>query len=147
MARFGVVLSGEGGALPQMLTPFKLGVGGKLGSGQQYMAWISLDDAIDVLVDCVTNPALSGPVNVVAPNTVTNDEFTKTLGRVLHRPTIFPVPAFAARLAFGQMADELLLASQRVRPKRLERASYQFKFPTLDKALERALHPWAHGVG
>jgi uncharacterized protein (TIGR01777 family) len=147
MTRFGVVLSGEGGALPQMLTPFKFGVGGKLGSGRQYMAWVSLDDTIDVLVDCVTNSAYTGPVNVVSPQAVTNYEFTKTLGRVLHRPTIFPVPAFAARLAFGQMADELLLASQRVRPKRLEQIGYNFKYPKLERALERAIHPWAHGVG
>jgi uncharacterized protein (TIGR01777 family) len=147
ITRFGVVLSGEGGALKQMLTPFKLGVGGKIGSGRQYMSWVGLDDVIDVLVDCVTNSAYTGPVNVVAPQAVTNYEFTKTLGRVLHRPTVFPVPAFAAKLAFGRMADELLLTSQRVRPKYLEHIGYDFKFPTLERALQRAIHPWARGVG
>ncbi len=147
MTRFGVVLSGDGGALAKMLLPFKLGVGGKIGSGRQYMSWVGLDDVIDALVACVTNPALSGPVNVVAPHPVTNHEFTKTLGRVLHRPTILPMPAFAARLALGQMADELLLSSQRVKPKRLEQAGYQFKYPTLEAALVRAVRPWAHGVG
>ncbi|MEX2111611.1 MAG: TIGR01777 family oxidoreductase [Pirellulales bacterium] len=147
MTRFGVVLSGDGGALAKMLLPFKLGLGGKIGSGRQYMSWVGLDDAIDVLIECVTNPALSGPVNVVAPHAVTNHEFTKTLGRVLQRPTIFPLPAFAARLALGEMADELLLSSQRVRPKRLEQAGYNFKYPTLEGALLRALRPWAHGVG
>ncbi len=124
-----------------------LGVGGKIGSGRQYMSWVGLDYVIDVLVDCVTNSAYTGPVNVVAPQAVTNYEFTKTLGRVLHRPTVFPVPAFAAKLALGQMADELLLTSQRVRPKYLEQVGYNFKFPTLEPALQRAIHPWAHGVG
>ncbi len=111
------------------------------------MSWVGLDDVIDALIEAVTNPALEGPVNVVAPNPVTNCEFTKTLGRVLHRPTILPMPAFAARLAFGQMADELLLASQRVQPKRLEAVGYDFKYPMLEAALVRAIRPWAHGVG
>lgn len=147
LARFGVVLSAYGGALAKMLLPFKLGVGGKLASGRQHMSWVGLDDVIDTLIEAVTNPALEGPVNVVAPHPVTNTEFTKTLGRVLHRPTIFPMPAFAARLAFGQMADELLLASQRVQPKRLEAVGYDFKYPMLEGALVRAIRPWAHGVG
>ncbi|MGD9720923.1 MAG: TIGR01777 family oxidoreductase [Pirellulales bacterium] len=145
--RFGVVLSGAGGALRQMLLPFRLGVGGVIGSGRQYLSWVSLDDVVDAIIECLSNDSLSGPVNVVAPNPVTNREFTKTLGRVLRRPTILPMPAFAARLALGQMADELLLASQRVRPAKLLAAGYDFKFPTLEAALTRALYPWAHGAG
>ncbi len=141
--RFGVVLSAEGGALAKMLLPFRMGVGGKVGSGRQYMSWVALDDVVDAVIECLANDSLRGPVNVVSPNPVTNYEFTKTLGRVLRRPTIFPLPAFAARLALGQMADELLLASQRVRPAKLMEADYTFRYPELEAALVRALRPWA----
>ena len=137
--RFGVMLSAIGGALPRLLTPFRLGVGGRLGSGKQYMAWIALDDVIEVILHVLTTEALRGPVNAVAPQSVTNGEFTKTLGRVLGRPTIFPMPAFAARLAFGQMADELLLCSQRVEPAKLLASGYQFRFPDLEGALRHLL--------
>ncbi len=137
--RFGVVLSGEGGALAKMLTPFKMGVGGKLGSGRQWMSWISLDDAVGAVRHALTTPSLAGPVNAVAPNPATNAEFTKSLGRVLGRPTIFPMPAFAARLAFGEMADELLLTGRRVLPRRLVATGFSFRDPTLDGALSRIL--------
>ena len=111
--RIGVILSKEGGALKKMLLPFKLGLGGVLGSGKQYMSWIALDDVIGVIDFALNNEKLSGPVNLVAPQAVTNKEFTKTLGRALWRPTIFPLPASTARLLFGEMADELLLASRK----------------------------------
>jgi len=137
--RFGVMLSAIGGALPRLLTPFRLGVGGRLGSGKQYMAWIALDDAVEAILHSIRTEALRGGVNAVAPQSVTNGEFTKTLGRVLGRPTVFPLPAFAARLAFGQMADELLLCSQRVEPAKLLASGYQFRFPDLEGALRHLL--------
>ncbi len=138
-ARFGVVLSGQGGALKKMLLPFRLGLGGKIGSGQQYMSWVALDDVVGAVVHCLNTERVRGAVNVVAPNPVTNLEFTKTLGRVLSRPTIFPMPAVAARVAFGEMADALLLSSQRVQPAKLLGAGYAFKFPTLGPALRHVL--------
>ena len=119
--RIGVVLSPDGGALKKMLLPFKLGLAGNLGNGQQYMSWISLPDLVGVIVHALENDALSGPVNAVAPEPVTNAAYTKALGRVLRRPTIFPMPAFAAKAAFGEMADALLLASTRVIPHGTER--------------------------
>jgi uncharacterized protein (TIGR01777 family) len=137
--RFGVILSGEGGALPKMLFPFRMGMGGKLGGGQQYISWISIDDAVGAIEHALTNNSLRGPVNVVAPSSVTNHEFTKTLGHVLSRPTIFPVPAFAARLIFGEMADATLLSSQRVEPARLKESGFVFKFPELEGALKHVL--------
>lgn len=137
--RIGVVLSGAGGALPKMLTPFKLGLGGKIGSGSQYMSWIALEDLIGVIRRAIEDETLRGPVNAVAPQPVTNEEFTKALGRVLGRPTIFAVPSFAARLAFGETADALLLASTRVEPARLKEVGYQFKFPEVEGALRSAL--------
>lgn len=137
--RTGVVLSPAGGALAKMLTPFKLGVGGVLGSGRQFMSWISIDDLIGAIHHCLINSSVSGPVNGTAPSPVCNREFTQSLGRVLHRPTIFPMPAFAARLAFGEMADELLLSSQRVQPQRLKETGYPFQHPTLDSALRHEL--------
>jgi uncharacterized protein (TIGR01777 family) len=138
--RFGVILSGEGGALKKMLFPYRMGVGGKLGSGEQYMSWIAIDDAVGAIEHALADNALRGPVNVVAPDAVTNYEFTKTLGRVLSRPTIFPVPAFAARLAFGEMADATLLASQRAEPVRLKESGFVFKYPELEGALRRVLN-------
>lgn len=137
--RFGVILSAEGGALKKMLLPFKLGVGGKVGSGEQYMSWITLDDAVGAIIFALETDGLRGPVNVVSPNAVTNQEYTKTLGSVLSRPTIFPVPSFAARLAFGEVADALLLSSARVEPSRLKEAGFQFQFPELEGALRHTL--------
>ncbi|HEV3469872.1 MAG TPA: TIGR01777 family oxidoreductase [Pyrinomonadaceae bacterium] len=137
--RIGVVLDAEGGALPKMLTPFKLGVGGRLGDGRQYMSWITLADVVRVIRRLLDDEALSGPVNAVAPNPVTNAEFTKALGRVLGRPTLFAVPKFAARLAFGETADALLLASQRVEPARLKATDFRFSDPELEAALRRVL--------
>lgn len=137
--RFGIILSSEGGALAKMLTPFKLGVGGRLGSGEQFMSWITLDDVVGVIDFLLEKGLLSGPVNTVAPNPVTNSEFTGALGEALSRPTMFPVPKFAMRLAFGEMADVALLASQRVEPARLKSSGYVFKHPELKAALSRVL--------
>lgn len=138
--RIGVVLSQDGGALAKMLTPFKLGLGGKVGSGEQYMSWIALDDLVGAIVYLLArDEPVVGPVNVVAPNPATNLGFTKTLGRVLGRPTIFPMPAFAARLAFGEMGDALLLSSTRVAPNALLAAGYQFQYPELEPALRHLL--------
>ena len=137
--RIGIVLSGEGGALKKMLTPFKLGAGGRLGSGRQYMSWIALDDVLGVIKHALADERLRGPVNTVAPAPVRNAEFTKALGRVLGRPTVLPMPAFAVRLAFGEMGEALLLAGQRVVPKRLEETGYRFAYPDLEGALRHAL--------
>ena len=137
--RFGIVLSGAGGALAKMLTPFKLGVGGKIGSGAQYYSWITIDDAVGVILRALADESLAGPVNTVSPQPVRNSEFTSAIGRVLGRPTIFPVPAFAARLAFGEMADELLLASARCEPAKLRAGGFEFKHPTLEGALRHLL--------
>ncbi|MGH9813472.1 MAG: TIGR01777 family oxidoreductase, partial [Candidatus Acidiferrales bacterium] len=137
--RIGVVLHPAGGALKQMLLPFKLGAGGVIGSGRQYMSWIALDDLVGVFQHALANDSLCGPANAVAPNPATNREFTKTLGKVLSRPTIFPMPAFAARLAFGEMADELLLSSARVEPARLAASGYRFAYPQLEPALRHLL--------
>lgn len=137
--RIGVVLSPRGGALALMLPAFKLGVAGKIGSGRQYMSWIALHDLVDVIHHALATESLQGPVNAVAPHSVTNAEFTKTLGRVLGRPTIVPMPAFAARLVFGEMANELLLASARVEPARLKATGYLFRTPDLAGALRQLL--------
>ncbi len=137
--RTGVVLSPDGGALAKMLTPFKLGVGGIIGSGRQYFSWIAIDDMVRAIQFVAETDSLSGPVNLVAPRAVTNREFTKTLGRVLSRPTVLPMPAMAARLAFGEMADALLLASARVVPTKLSKSDFQFCYPTLEPALEHLL--------
>ncbi len=137
--RIGIVLSTEGGALAKMLLPFKLGVGGIVGSGEQYWSWISLDDVIRGLQFALATETLRGPVNFVAPHAVTNREFTKILGRVLKRPTIFPLPAFAARLALGEMAEALLLSSARVAPAQLVTQGYSFKHAELEGALTAML--------
>ncbi len=137
--RFGIILDKNGGALAKMLPPFRMGVGGKFGSGKQWMSWIVLDDVIEAIKFAISEATLAGPVNYVAPNAVTNAEFTKTLGKVLSRPTLLPLPAFAARLAFGEMADALLLASQRVEPARLNEAGYQFRYSQLEPALREIL--------
>ena len=138
-ARFGIILSAEGGALAKMLPPFRMGVGGRVGSGAQWMSWIALADAIGGIRFALVNESLTGPVNFVAPHPVSNAEFTKTLGKVLSRPTLFPVPEFAARLAFGEMAGALLLAGQRVAPARLQEAGYEFEYPELEPALRHLL--------
>ena len=137
--RFGVILSRKGGALAKMLTPFKLGVGGVIGSGKQYMSWITLDDVIGVIEFALNNATLAGPVNTVARHAVTNHDFTKTLGKVLNRPTVLPMPAFAARLVFGEMANDLLLGSTRVKPERLTASGYVYKHPELEDALKAAI--------
>ncbi|HJU57022.1 MAG TPA: TIGR01777 family oxidoreductase [Pyrinomonadaceae bacterium] len=137
--RFGVILSGEGGALKKMLFPFRMGVGGRLGSGEQYMSWVTLDDAVGAIEHALENRTLRGPVNVVAPQPVTNREFTKAMGSALSRPTIFPVPAFALRLLFGEMADATLLSSQRAEPARLKESGFVFKHPEIKSALKHVL--------
>jgi len=137
--RFGVVLSKEGGALAKMLTPFKMGMGGKIGSGTQYMSWVAIDDVSGAIYHALITDSLKGPVNVTAPNPVTNKEFTNTLGKVLNRPTVMPMPAFMARLAFGEMANDLLLASTKVAPKRLSDSGYEFQYPELENALKHIL--------
>lgn len=137
--RIGVVMAADGGALKKMLTPFKLCVGGIIGSGKQYWSWIALDDVTGVIMHALKNPGVSGPLNLTAPNPATNREFTKTLGKVLSRPTIFPMPAFAARMAFGEMGDALLLSSTRVLPKRLAATGYSFRYPELEPALRHVL--------
>ena len=135
--RTGIVLDARGGALPRMLRPFKMGVGGKLGSGKHWMSWIHLDDLVALFQYALANP-VSGPINGVAPNPVTNAEFTKALAAAVHRPAIFPVPAFALRLLFGEMGG-ILLASQRVAPKAAQSAGFTFRFPELAPALAEAL--------
>ena len=137
--RLGVVLSAHGGALAKMLTPFRLGLGGVIGDGAQWMSWIALDDVIGAIRHALTTDALRGPLNVVAPAPVINAEFTRTLGRALGRPTLVPLPAFAARLALGEMADEMLLTSQRAVPARLQASGYRFRYPTLEDALRAVL--------
>ncbi|MEE9368151.1 MAG: TIGR01777 family oxidoreductase [Pontiella sp.] len=137
--RTGVVLDKYGGALNKMLIPFKMGGGGILGDGKQYMSWIAMDDIIQSIRYIIKNNSITGPVNLVAPNPVTNYEFTKTLGKVLHRPTFLPLPDFAARLIFGEMADSLLLSSTRVNSKKLIEAGYKFKHEYLENALEDIL--------
>ena len=137
--RIGVVLSRRGGALAKMLTPFRLGLGGRVGSGQQYMSWIALPDLVGVIRHAINSDSLSGSLNGVAPAPVTNAEFTRTLGKVLGRPTLFPLPTFMARLMFGEMADALLLSSTRVSSEKLEQSGYQFKFPDLESAIRGVL--------
>lgn len=138
-ARLGIVLSPRGGALAQMLTPFKLAMGGKIGSGKQWWSWISLDDVVGALHHILMNDQIQGPVNLNTPKAVTNQEFTETLGKVLHRLTILPIPSFAARLALGEMADEMLLSSCRMQPKVLEETEYAFRDLELERCLKRLL--------
>ena len=133
--RIGLVLSPHGGALAQMLLPFRLGLGGRLGSGKQWMSWVHVDDLVGAVHHVIGTESLQGAVNMVAPHPVTNAEFTRTLAAVLHRPALLPVPAFAARLAFGEMAQELLLTGQRAVPAKLEAGGYEFRFALLRAAL------------
>lgn len=137
--RIGIVLSSKGGALARMLIPFKLGVGGKVGSGKQYISWITMEDLVRSVLHVLVNNSLQGPVNAVAPNPVTNLEFAKTLGRVLDRSTFLATPAFVARLALGEAAKDLLLASARVHPTRLEASGFAFEHPVLEEALRHVL--------
>jgi uncharacterized protein (TIGR01777 family) len=137
--RTGIVLSKDGGALATMLTPFSLGVGGVVGSGKQWMSWITLDDLVSAVNFEIENESIEGAVNVVAPNPVTNEEFTKTLGEVIHRPTFLPLPKFAVDLMMGEMGDALLLDSTRVVPDKLEKAGFEFVFTELKPALEHAI--------
>jgi uncharacterized protein len=137
--RFAVVLSPAGGALARMLGPFRMGMGGALGSGRQYVSWIALDDAVRAIAHVLSTETLRGAVNVSSPQPVTQLEFARTLGRALSRPTVLGVPAFAVRLMFGDMADELLLASQRLEPARLRGSGYRFLHPELEEALRFVL--------
>lgn len=135
--RFGVILAREGGMLSKLLTPFKMGMGGKVGSGKQFISWVAIDDVVSAINLALNDETFRGPLNVVSPNPVTNEVFTKTLGHILSRPTALAMPAFAARLAFGEMADEMLLSSQYVVPKRLNDAGFEFKYPELEGALRK----------
>lgn len=137
--RFGVVLAPEGGALKKMLLPFKLGGGGPVGNGQQWMAWIDLEDAVRFVMWALDNPGVKGVYNVTAPEPVRNRDFARALGRALHRPAILPAPAFGLRAAFGQMAEEVLLGGQRAVPRRAEREGFVFEIPTLDASFARRL--------
>ena len=139
MLRTGVVLSGKGGALPKMLPAFKVGVGGRLGSGQQWMSWIAIEDVVGIIRHAISHEQVSGAVNVVAPNPVRNEEFTRLLAGMLHRPAIFPAPAFVLRLAMGEMADAVLLSSDRVKPEQILAAGYKFRFEILEPALRAAV--------
>ncbi len=137
--RLGMVLARQGGALAAMLLPFRLGLGGPVGNGRQWWPWISLPDAVEIFARLVEDDSLSGPVNAVAPQTVTSAEFARALGRALHRPAVLPAPALAVRLLLGEMAEGLLLASARIRPDRLQRAGFAFRHARLDEALRAAL--------
>lgn len=137
--RIGMVLSPQGGALQMMLPAFRFGLGGRLGSGRQWSSWIHVDDIVSAMQHVIQTEPLAGPVNFVAPAPVTNAEFTRTLAAVLHRPALLPVPAFAARVAFGEMADQLLLSGQRALPAKLQATGYSFRFPALRGALEDLL--------
>jgi len=137
--RIGIVLATKGGALKEMLTPFKLGVGGVMGSGKQFWSWIALDDLVGIIQFALANESLSGPVNAVVPTPVTNAEFTRALGKVLHRPTFFPLPAFMAKTVLGEMAEALILASARVLPEKLQQNGYPYQHPELLPALQHIL--------
>jgi uncharacterized protein (TIGR01777 family) len=139
LARFGIILAREGGALPKMARPFKFGVGGKLGSGHQWMSWVTLTDTVRILRLALEENSVRGPVNVVSPQPVRNEEFTRELAKTLHRPAIFAVPEFVLKLALGEMAESLLLASERVLPARLEKLGYKFVHPELGSALAATL--------
>jgi uncharacterized protein len=139
LARFGIILAKQGGGLPQMVRPFRFGVGGKIGSGQQWMGWITLDDVVSLTCLALENGGVRGPVNFTAPQPVRNSEFTKALAEVLHRPAFFSAPAFALRLALGEMADELVLSSQRCLPKKAQDFGYRFQHSGIRAALQHVL--------
>ena len=138
--RIGIVLSPKGGALQKMLTPFKLGGGGIVGNGRQFWSWVALDDVTGAIAHAIETESVSGPMNAVSPEAVDNKQFTKVLGKVLSRPTFFPLPAFMARLVLGEMADELLLSSIHVKPKVLSESGYEFKYADLEGALRHLLN-------
>ncbi len=140
LARFGIVLSRKGGALPPMMLPLRFFAGGKIGSGKQWMSWITLEDVVEILRFSLEHSEVRGPINVISPQPVQNAEFTKALASAMHRPALFPAPAFALRLALGEMADALLLSSQRVLPKKLESLGYHFLDPDLPAALKNILN-------
>ena len=138
LARFGIILAREGGALPKMMLPFKFGAGGKLGSGQQWMSWVTLEDLVEILRFAIENASVRGAINIVSPQPLQNAEFTFLLAKAMHRPALFPAPAFALRLVLGEMADALLLSSQRVLPRAIEKLGYRFlhsDLPTVLKSL------------
>ncbi|PWU22785.1 MAG: TIGR01777 family protein [Candidatus Rokuibacteriota bacterium] len=137
--RFGVVLSPSGGALARMLGPFRMRMGGPIGSGSQYVSWIAIDDALGAIEHVLSAGTLDGPVNITSPHPVTQVEFARSLGRVLGRPTVLAVPAFGVRLMFGEMANAVLLASQRLNPARLLSSGYEFRYPELEPALRHLL--------
>src|SRR5438445_5572681 len=139
LARFGIILAREGGALPKMMLPFKFGAGGKLGSGQQWMSWVTLEDVGGILRFAIEKASVRGAINVVSPTPLQNAEFTRVLAKEMHRPALFPAPAIALRLALGEMADALLLSSQRVAPQALEKLGYRFLHPDLNSALAAIL--------
>jgi uncharacterized protein len=139
LARFGVILARDGGALPKIVLPFRFFAGGKIGSGKQWMSWISLEDVVDILRFALEHAEVRGPINVISPQPVQNAEFTKTLASAMHRPALFPAPPFALRLALGEMADALLLSSQRVLPKKLESLGHHFLHSDLKSALAAVL--------
>lgn len=133
--RFGIILAAHGGALPRMALPFKFGAGGRIGTGRQWMSWLTLPEVVSIIQFAIANSDLSGPVNAVTPDPVQNSMFTRLLAKALHRPALFPAPAFALRLALGELADALLLSSQRVLPSKLEQSGYKFAQPDLRGAL------------
>jgi len=135
--RLGPILARDGGMLSKLLTPFKMGMGGKVGSGKQFISWVALEDAVNAIKLTIDDQSIQGPINIVSPNPVRNEEFTKTLRHILNRFTALAMSAFAARLAFGEMADEMLLASQKVIQKRLTAAGFQFRYPTLEGAMRK----------
>jgi uncharacterized protein (TIGR01777 family) len=139
LARFGVILARDGGALPQMMLPFRFFAGGKIGSGQQWISWITLEDVVEILRFALEKGEIRGPLNVISPQPVQNAEFTKTLASAMHRPALFPAPAFLLRLALGEMADALLLSSQRVLPKKLQSLGHRFLHEDLKSALRAVL--------
>jgi len=137
--RTGIVLGAGEGALARMVPPFKVGLGGRIGSGKQWMPWIHIEDEIELIFHCIKRSDLTGSVNASSPNPVTNRQFSQALGTVLSRPVIFPMPAFVAKLLFGEMAKELLLTGQRVHPRKALESGFEFKYPELDPALRQIL--------
>src|SRR5437016_10115976 len=139
LARFGIILAREGGALPKMMLPFRFGAGGRLGSAKQWMSWVTLEDVVGILRFAIENASVRGAINIVSPQPLQNAEFTRVLAKEMHRPALFPAPAIALRLALGEMADALLLSSPRVAPQALEKLGYRFLHPDLNSALAAIL--------
>lgn len=139
ITRFGIILAKNGGSLPQMITPVKLGVGGRYGSGQQWISWVALEDVVHVIRCAIEDPTWNGPINVSAPEPLRNEEFVRILASVLHRPAFFPAPAFVLRIVLGEMADALLLSSQRAQPEFLLNADFRFRYENLERALHDIL--------